>query len=799
MSHQGHHQGPYTRPKGPKGKGKGKGERGKSGQKGEEAAERQNRGWSQQRRTANREENFAAEARTALAELEENRAELMYCRTEETEEAAKKRTNKQRLLTAGRLSSRLREELAAEEWQNEASSSLSSRLQEEVAAEEWQNEASSSLSSRLQEEVEAEELQKQVYMHEHAEAKESVLLLHALNERLLSSRLQEEVEAEELQKQVYMHEHAEAKESVLLLHALNERPLYSDAFRDYWKLEEKYSAGPAAAPKTHDLQPANGRCSSQELVTSFLYSATERDSILDKVSCKDIEVHALMQDLVEGAEPRVASGALQLDGELSVSATAAQRAAADPTLMRFLHEAWRLGSRPRQPEAFRTAVAEYDPSTGNKIYRNATWLSQPLVCCYCETPRLAERFIVYLLRFFGTGGDAPLIKSVPFLPERFVKQASAALSVQAAWRGYRERCSLSCNLRTSATLRRCALCIQRCWRWSLLKRRLELLQGAARAAKSVRGGCSLYIEERLLTALNLINSVNRYPPLLHESQFGFSANADDDLVLVVQPPKHLGLGALLRGPPFMTRILFSTTLISCYGKSGSKPSLVKRVQDDPKELKALRRASMSLPKWLLEVIGGLRVHSAEDPSLQAQSLGWRITFRLTSWPRSQCKCFAMDLPSMSVVCRPQDGRRDRRLHQPPPVLVRSRRNTRGGGRGGRQLQLSTLALTAKLHTSYKTPEELAAERALCAWMRTSLATSKMMFVFGILPIALDEHLKLTIAVSISIALTVAALSALLAGWHRHGQLLRRGIDIRPALGSVGLYVIIGCLCVLLKS
>ena len=109
----------------------------------------------------------------------------MYCRTEETEEAAKKRTNKQRLLTAGRLSSRLREELAAEEWQNEASSSLSSRLQEEVAAEEWQNEASSSLSSRLQEEVEAEELQKQVYMHEHAEAKESVLLLHALNERLL--------------------------------------------------------------------------------------------------------------------------------------------------------------------------------------------------------------------------------------------------------------------------------------------------------------------------------------------------------------------------------------------------------------------------------------------------------------------------------------------------------------------------------------------------------------------------------------------------------------------------------------
>lgn len=31
------------------------------------------------------------------------------------------------------------------------------------------------------------------------------------------------------------------------------------------------------------------------------------------------------------------------------------------------------------------------------------------------------------------------------------------------------------------------LCIQRCWRWSLLKRRLELLQGAKRAAQNVRG------------------------------------------------------------------------------------------------------------------------------------------------------------------------------------------------------------------------------------------------------------------------------------------------------------------------
>lgn len=190
-----------------------------------------------------------------------------------------------------------------------------------------------------------------------------------------------------------------------------------------------------------------------------------------------------------------------------------------------------------------------------------------------------------MLHFSGTGGDAPLVRPVPFLPERFVKQASAVLRVPAAWRAHRERCALSCNLKTAATIRRCALCIQRCWRWSLLKRRLELLQGAKRAAQNVRG-TSLYIEERLLIALNLINSVNRYPPLLFESGHGLAAT-DDELVLLVQNPK---------------------------------PSALRRVKEDPRELKALRRASQGLPKWLCQAMGNIRSISMED-SVQVQSLG----------------------------------------------------------------------------------------------------------------------------------------------------------------------------------
>lgn len=66
-----------------------------------------------------------------------------------------------------------------------------------------------------------------------------------------------------------------------------------------------------------------------------------------------------------------------------------------------------------------------------------------------RTPRLAERFILYMLHFAGTGaawtcqshgmwqemklspgGDAPLVRPVPFLPERFVKQAPHASGLE---------------------------------------------------------------------------------------------------------------------------------------------------------------------------------------------------------------------------------------------------------------------------------------------------------------------------------------------------------------------------------
>ena len=58
----------------------------------------------------------------------------------------------------------------------------------------------------------------------------------------------------------------------------------------------------------------------------------------------------------------------------------------------------------------------------------------------------------------------------------------------------------------------CAYCLHHTPGWNLFKRRIELLAGAVHVARSVRTS-TLYIEERLLSALNTIAMVDRYPSL----------------------------------------------------------------------------------------------------------------------------------------------------------------------------------------------------------------------------------------------------------------------------------------------
>lgn len=188
----------------------------------------------------------------------------------------------------------------------------------------------------------------------------------------------------------------------------------------------------------------------------------------------------------------------------------------------------------RPPSSIGGHGAVFDPVVGQKVYRDTTWLNQRLLYFTCEDTRMIEGMISMLVRFAGSGGHAPLVRPVPFIMERHVRQACAATSFQAAWRAYVARRDLPCNLRTAMVIRRATLCIQQAWRWSLVRRRLELLAGAARAAKAVKGTC-LYIEDRLLTALNNINSVNRFAPLLEEKSLGFGFSADTNRVVLVRP------------------------------------------------------------------------------------------------------------------------------------------------------------------------------------------------------------------------------------------------------------------------
>merc|ERR1712125_299696 len=83
-----------------------------------------------------------------------------------------------------------------------------------------------------------------------------------------------------------------------------------------------------------------------------------------------------------------------------------------------------------------------------------------MLCYDCENRNLLQSLIAILLSFPGLSGDAPLIKKVPFLPDKFARQVAAAVTIQSVVRGHQKRCSLSCGLRTAVTLRRVVLCIQ---------------------------------------------------------------------------------------------------------------------------------------------------------------------------------------------------------------------------------------------------------------------------------------------------------------------------------------------------
>jgi len=186
-----------------------------------------------------------------------------------------------------------------------------------------------------------------------------------------------------------------------------------------------------------------------------------------------------------------------------------EEAKKDGFLRAFLKEA-QLIKRKTWHRCWVKSKAEVD-STGLRNYSQTAWLSQRILKLQMPTAKVALE-LCYALHSFSRMMKLPSVESVPALYEKAIVESASVAVVQATWRAHAVRRSLKCSLKMAMLFRRAATCIQRCWRWNLFKRRIELLAGAVHVARSVRTS-TLYIEERLLSALNTIAMVDRYPSL----------------------------------------------------------------------------------------------------------------------------------------------------------------------------------------------------------------------------------------------------------------------------------------------
>eukprot|EP00929_Paragymnodinium_shiwhaense_P083829 TRINITY_DN44797_c0_g1_i4.p1 TRINITY_DN44797_c0_g1~~TRINITY_DN44797_c0_g1_i4.p1 ORF type:complete len:1628 (-),score=420.11 TRINITY_DN44797_c0_g1_i4:254-5137(-) len=197
----------------------------------------------------------------------------------------------------------------------------------------------------------------------------------------------------------------------------------------------------------------------------------------------------------------------------------------------FMKEAQKVGTRRKRmcvPVA--TVEKEKDdtqPSGILRRYNRTCWSQQRLLKFTCPSGREAG-VLMRLLHSFckivvHPRGYIPTVGPLPFLCEYQVRTISAAVIVQSTWRGYMERQRLRVSVKRQVILHRVAVCIQRAWRWGLLKRRMGALRKALKVAQHIRIPC-LYIEERLFTALNVINGLSRLPSfsLERQGQLGYA-------------------------------------------------------------------------------------------------------------------------------------------------------------------------------------------------------------------------------------------------------------------------------------
>eukprot|EP00930_Biecheleria_cincta_P037896 TRINITY_DN26048_c0_g1_i1.p1 TRINITY_DN26048_c0_g1~~TRINITY_DN26048_c0_g1_i1.p1 ORF type:complete len:1528 (+),score=265.26 TRINITY_DN26048_c0_g1_i1:110-4693(+) len=206
----------------------------------------------------------------------------------------------------------------------------------------------------------------------------------------------------------------------------------------------------------------------------------------------------------------------------------------DRLLQLFMQAAKSLGCK-KWHKSTLLASGKVDDTTGIRSYSDTAWLSQRMLFHRCHNPKVAVNLLLTIHRFSKLASKLPSVQAIPVLHEKGMLKLCAATVIQSSWRARRDRLKLGFRLHTAIVLRRAAICIQRSWRWGLLKRRLALLTSALRVVLSIKSS-HLYIEERLLAALDSISSIDRYPPLIREATLGFAYTEKDDAPVLLQLP-----------------------------------------------------------------------------------------------------------------------------------------------------------------------------------------------------------------------------------------------------------------------
>lgn len=134
-----------------------------------------------------------------------------------------------------------------------------------------------------------------------------------------------------------------------------------------------------------------------------------------------------------------------------------------------------------------------------------------------------------------------------------------------------------------------------------MKRRFQLLESMSKAYRAVTSNC-LYIDERLLLALNLINSIDRYAPLLSERRLACG--------LSNIPRTKIG------ETDKVSAVLLRSELLGNFGGVAALHHKNESVRTEAHR-RMRQRGEDGLPEWLLDILGDLPATAPDDFSLQS--------------------------------------------------------------------------------------------------------------------------------------------------------------------------------------